>query len=156
MALVHIVLVGDYQTSARNISGKKLFCGIITKWIQTSQKMIFLLLEIGFQHRGFCWYLGDPGSTCDATCSRFGFTNEALAAANVIQQDDCTIIEHFNTVQGLGISGDGATAAWGFGYMYTNGKVRYCTNFSSISIGTRIGEANSSPIRRLVCACEGS
>ena len=95
-------------------------------------------------------------STCDETCSNSGSTNEALAAGNVIQEGDCTIIEHFNTYQGLGLSGSGGTGAWTFGYYYTTGTTKYCSKFGSSEIGTRIGEDNSSGTRHLVCACSGN
>ena len=111
---------------------------------------------LGFLHQGFCWYLGAAGSTCDETCSNLGSTNEALAAGNVIQEEDCTVIEHFNTDQGLGLSGRAGTAVWSFGYYYTGTTKYYCSKFGSIGFGTRIGEDNSSGTRALVCACSGN
>ena len=115
---------------------------------------------LGYFHLDFCWHVGLTGATCDETCSNVNSANEALGAANVFQEGDCTILDHFNANQGFGLSGSGSggggTGAMTFGYFYTTGSTRYCTKYGTSEIGTKIGEDNNSNTRRLVCACSGN
>ena len=113
----------------------------------------------GFQYQGFCWYLGDAGDTCDVTCTNHGATNEAEAAGNIITDDDCTVILHFNSTQDLGLASYRGTSYTSFGYYYTDDVSDYfCTESTGSfgGIGSRSGETNPRNTRRLVCACTGN
>ena len=114
-------------------------------------------LFLGFTYQGFCWYLGDADASCDDTCASNGAANEAVSASNVIQDDDCTLIDHYNSALGLGLANKGSTPFWSFGYYYADtGANKYCSKMSgTVNAGVRIGEENGSSTRRLVCPCTG-
>ena len=83
------------------------------------QRIIFrrniLRIFLGFAYQGFCWYLGDAAASCDDTCASYGEANEEISASNVIQDDDCTLIDHFDSDLGLGLGTKGGTSFWSFG-----------------------------------------
>ena len=89
-----------------------------------------------------------------------------MAASKVIQERDCTMIDHFGRKYGLGlISRDNNWNSWTFGYTFTKKdfeKNKHCARYGPNIVGTRIGEENP-PFGnifpgavRIVCACSGN
>ena len=76
----------------------------------------WIFLETGFQYKGFCFYLGGAGDNCDNVCKSHGAANEAAAAANVIVEEDCTMIDHFADTLGIQLTPASNNPYWHFGY----------------------------------------
>ncbi|MFO0553519.1 MAG: hypothetical protein U0271_34370 [Polyangiaceae bacterium] len=116
---------------------------------------------------GFCWYLGQPGETCDQTCGRLDTTNSGLEAASAYQ-DSCMLagqddISHWffeNGNPGGWVKAGGETSGRGLGYGYATDQSFY----GKCVVGeTRLGTFPGEPLgvegldadRELVCACAG-
>lgn len=111
---------------------------------------------------GFCWYLTQPGVSCDVLCNSLpGGANLANSAANA-WNDNCSgataldISYYFrnngNAANWAG--GNGSTGYHTLGYGYT-GSTYYgkCNSGTSMGVGTFPGDNNNDPTRALVCPC---
>ena len=81
--------------------------------------------------------------------------NVASEAGMAIEPDDCTIVEQFRTPNQT--MNGGANIYWVFVYFYSDDNVYFCSRYIwSGNAGTRVGETNIIPSRRLICPCSTS
>jgi hypothetical protein len=118
------------------------------------------------QH-GFCWYLGQDGNTCDATCSDLSGSNladdvaTAFPASSSQWPDSCgtpnsgdVVTWFYNNGNAGGWGSTGNTSYHTLGYGYRNSQYYgKCVNGSSNGHGTFPGDPNPSTNRNLICPC---
>ncbi len=109
---------------------------------------------------GFCWYLGQPGKSCDQVCSAVGGSNLAYSAEGE-WSDNCSAPDtddistwFYNNGNAAGWSSTGATGYHTLGYGYT-GSQYYgkCSAGTSTGNGAYPGDSNGDSTRSVVCAC---
>ena len=82
-----------------------------------------------FQYKGFSWYLGDPGNSCDKTCKDVYMMNVAVTASEVIKPGDCTVIRNFLKYGKTKLTEKSDTNSWTFGYFYDSYGKYVCTGY---------------------------
>jgi len=119
---------------------------------QTSANGFGFYRRPGFEYQGFLWYLGKEGASCDSTCKDLGMNNLAEAAAGVIEEDDCTLMNNFLD-QGEMTKGEW-TNCFTYGYFYTWSDLYYCVHYGDSNFcGVKPGYDNDDEGRRLICPC---
>ena len=107
-----------------------------------------------FKYENFIWYLGKAGDSCDTTCENFEYVNAANDAANIIKQDDCTVMNQFLNQSKTILASKSNTSFWTFGYFYDSYSKYVCTSYGNhVSAGAGPGHTNADSDRRIVCPC---
>jgi len=108
---------------------------------------------------GACWYVGNPGNTCDQTCTIVGGTNLAEMVAGrwpdtcaSPDSQDITTMFHERGNLAKWTSGS-ATGGHTLGYGYTGGGYYGSCVSGSTSVGSFPGDTNSSSTRTVACPC---
>ena len=113
-----------------------------------------VLLEKSFKYQGFVWYLGGSGDSCDKTCQNKGLINGATAAAKMINEGDCSVVNNFLDQGKTKLTSSTNTSYWTFGYFYDSYSKYVCTRYGPfVSAGTGPGQTNADSDRRVVCPC---
>ena len=78
--------------------------------------------------------------------------NVAYEAEMSIKIDDCTLVDYFRTPNQT--MKKETNNFWVFGFFYADDQFYFCSRYIwSGSAGTRVGETNNIPSRRLICPC---
>ena len=80
--------------------------------------------------------------------------NLAEAADGAIEEDDCSLINHFLDQGERELTTKGNTPYFTFGYFYTDSYLYFCAHNGSTIIGVKPGKILlSNSDRRLICPC---
>ena len=80
--------------------------------------------------------------------------NLAEVAHGRVEEDDCTLMNHFLDQGETELTIKSPTACMTFGYFYTSTNAYYCTHYGHVTgCGVKPGYDNNNEGRRVICPC---